>query len=63
MQRTVFQALTLKLLRSINLPSDSQTVIAEAILIGNPASNRLNRGSPIETFEDDNLHSGRIALI
>ncbi len=47
---------------NINLPLVVKTVIPEEVLIGNPASNRLNYGSPIKTFGDDNLHSGRIVL-
>jgi hypothetical protein len=37
-------------------------VIPEAILIGNPASNRRNHGSPIKTFGDDKP-CGRLTLI
>jgi len=52
-----------KLLRSINLPLVSKTVIPEAVLVWNPASNRLKYGSPIKAFKGDNLHSGREVLI
>ncbi len=48
---------------SINLPPVPKPVIPEAVLIGNPASNRLKYGPPIKAFEGDSLHSGRIVLI
>jgi hypothetical protein len=48
---------------STNLQQPSNTVIPEAILIGNPAYNRLNSGSPIKAFGDDKLYSGRPVVI
>jgi len=41
-----------------NLPQVPKPVIPEALLIGNPASNRLKNGPPIKAFEGGNLHSG-----
>jgi len=52
-----------EILTSINLLPVSKPVIAVAVLIGNPASNRLKYGPPIKAFEGDNLHSGRIVLL
>jgi hypothetical protein len=42
---TIVQIL-LSLQSRVNLPSDPNTVIPEAILIGNPASNRLKLWIP-----------------
>jgi hypothetical protein len=47
-------------LMSINLPQVPKPVIPEAVLVGNPASDRLNDGPPIKAFEGDNLHGEKI---